>query len=145
MPTYTCWAKRKTITPENRQRIAAALTGIHHEVALAPRYFVQVLFPEVDDDALFLAGCPVTGEHVWIRADIRSGRTVEQKSELLLRATREVAEILALRPDEVWVYLCDIPGHGMTEYAELLPDPGGEDGWFRALPERVQKRIEDLG
>lgn len=144
MPTYTCWSTQGTISAENRQRIATAVTDIHHKVALAPRYFVQVLFPEVDGGGLFLAGRPAPEGHVWIRADIRSGRTVEQKSELLSRITGEVAEILGLRPDDVWVYLCDIPGHGMTEYGELLPEPGGEGEWFRALPERVRRRIEDL-
>lgn len=145
MPTYTCWSKRNTITAENRQRIATALTDLHHEVTGAPRYLVQVLFPEVDDTAVFLAGRPVSHGHVWIRADIRSGRTTGQKEELLLRMVREVADILGLQPDDVWAYLCDIPGHAMTEYGALLPEPGGEDGWLSVLPERVRKRVEGLG
>ena len=87
MPTYTCWSEAGLVGLEQRQAIATALTEIHHEVAIAPRYFVQVLFAELTPNSLFLAGEPAPRGHVWIRADIRAGRTDEQKRGLLASIT----------------------------------------------------------
>lgn len=145
MPTYACWSETGLISPDARERIAAALTEAHHEIARAPRYFVQVLFPELAPGSLFLAGRPATGGHVWIRVDLRSGRTVEQKRDLLGRITREVGEILGIPPESVWVYLSDIPGSSVAEYGRPLPDPGGEEEWFAGLPPELQERLTRLG
>lgn len=145
MPTYACWSETGVIPPDARGRIATALTEAHHEVALAPRYFVQVLFPELPPGSLFLAGQPATSGHVWIRADMRSGRTVEQKRELLARITREVGAILGIAPESVWVYLSDIPGASVAEYGRPLPDPGGEEEWFAQLPPELRERLAQLG
>jgi len=47
MPTYTCWSEPGVVAPEAKALIVKALTEIHHEVAVAPRYFVQVVFAEL--------------------------------------------------------------------------------------------------
>jgi phenylpyruvate tautomerase PptA (4-oxalocrotonate tautomerase family) len=126
---------------ETRQTIATALMEIHHEVALAPRYFVQVLFVELAPGSLFLAGEPAPAGHVWIRADIRAGRTPEQKSELLARITAEIGRILDISPVQVWTYICDIPGPNIAEYGRPLPNPGEEEAWFAALPPDLQEHL----
>ncbi|KQS60785.1 4-oxalocrotonate tautomerase [Geodermatophilus sp. Leaf369] len=144
MPTYTCWSESGLVGPEQKQAVATALTEIHHEVAVAPRYFVQVIFTELVPGSVFLAGQPATRGHVWIRADIRAGRTVEQKRALLERITVEVGAILGLPPEEVWVYVCDIPGSSIAEHGRVLPEPGGEDAWFDALPPDLQERLAAL-
>jgi phenylpyruvate tautomerase PptA (4-oxalocrotonate tautomerase family) len=137
MPTYSCWATAGTIPVEARKRVADALTEIHHDVAVAPRYFVQVVFID-------LAGQQADAAHVWIRADIRAGRTDEQKRELLRRITTEVGDIVDVSPEEVWVYINDIPGANIAEYGRPLPDPGDEDRWFAALPQELQQRLDPL-
>ena len=73
MPTYTCWATADTIGAGARPRIVDALTEIHHEVAVAPRYFVQVVFNDLAPGSIYIAGEPADTGHVWIRADIRAG------------------------------------------------------------------------
>jgi phenylpyruvate tautomerase PptA (4-oxalocrotonate tautomerase family) len=83
MPTYTCWATADTIGAGDRPKIVEALTEIHHEVAVAPRYFVQVVFNDLAPGSIYIAGQPADTGHVWIRADIRAGRTDEQKKTLL--------------------------------------------------------------
>jgi phenylpyruvate tautomerase PptA (4-oxalocrotonate tautomerase family) len=144
MPTYTCWSETGVVPPETRAKIATALTEIHHEVAAAPRYFVQVLFVGLAPDSLFLAGQAASDGHVWIRADIRAGRTEETKGKLLRRITTEVGAILGLAPEQVWVYICDIPGPNIAEYGRVLPDPGQEDAWFGELPQDLQERLAKL-
>ena len=144
MPTYTCWSEAGVIALELRSKIAAALTEIHHEVADAPRYLVQVLFADVPAGSQFLAGQPVPDGYVWIRADIRAGRTEELKRQLLLRIMGEVSEILDLAPEQVRIYICEIPGPNIAEYGQVMPHPGQEEAWFAGLPKELQERLAKL-
>lgn len=141
MPTYTCWSQQSKLSATAKRRIAEAITDAHHELAKAPRYLVQVLFTEVEPASHFIGGRVAPDNQVWIRADIRSGRTHKQKEDLLLRLTQEVALILGLPREEVWVYINEIPGSNMTEYGHLLMEPGQEDAWFAALPEGLKERL----
>ena len=141
MPTYTLASRRGFIDQEHRRAIAALLTDLHAEIARAPRYLVQVIFHDLEPGALFLAGAEAPQGHVWVRADIRSGRSEAQKTALLQQVTAKVADLLELSPENVWVYLNEIPGAHMTEYGSLLPEPGREEEWFSALPEEVRARL----
>lgn len=144
MPTYTCWSQPGVVTTEARSQIAAALTDIHYDAAAGPRYFVQVIFTHLNPDSLFLAGRPATMGHVWIRADIRSGRTQEEKTELLRQIVAEVSAITGVIPEHVWVYINDVPGPNIAEYGRPLPNPGEEDQWFEQLPDQLQEQLKEL-
>jgi phenylpyruvate tautomerase PptA (4-oxalocrotonate tautomerase family) len=144
MPTYTVWAEPGVVPTEARARIATTLTELHHDIAIAPRYFVQVIFTELTSGAVYIAGQEANRRHVWIRADIRAGRTDDQKRKLLDRITDEVGQILGLPREEVWVYICDIPGANIAEYGRALPDPGQEEAWFAGLPENLQRALDPL-
>ena len=171
MPTYTVWSATGLIAPAARAQIAqtargqraaatltAQITEIHHDVARAPRYFVQVVYTELQPDSHFVAGQPASPKHVWVRVDLRSGRTADQKRRLLERLTTEVGAIVGADAEEVWmrlgrakcvlttrqVYLNDIDGPNIAEYGRPLPAPGQEDAWFAALPETLRKRLEPL-
>ncbi|MDR7329851.1 tautomerase family protein [Corynebacterium guangdongense] len=142
MPTYTVASRRGLIDQEHRRDVATLLTDLHAEIARAPRYLVQVIFHELEPGALFLAGTEAPEGHVWVRADIRSGRSGARKTALLEQVTAKVAELLGLPPTNVWVYLNEIPGAHMTEYGSPLPEPGREEDWFSALPEEVRARLD---
>lgn len=144
MPTYTCWASTGTIAVKDRKRVVDAITEIHHEVGVAPRYFVQIVFNDLTPGSIYIAGQQADASHVWIRADIRAGRTDEQKRNLLARITTEVGEVLDVPAEDVWVYINDIPGANIAEYGRPLPDPGHEAEWFAALPAEVRQRLEPL-
>jgi len=47
MPTYVCTAREGQLSPDQKSRIAAAVTRIHSEVTGAPKFFAQVIFEEV--------------------------------------------------------------------------------------------------
>lgn len=144
MPTYAVTSRIGLINQDKRAAVAELLTTLHHEIAIAPRYLVQVIFHDVAPGALFLAGQPAPEGHVWIHADIRSGRTRQQKTELLEQITAQVAALLGLEPEHVWVYVNEIPGGHMTEYGQLLPEPGREGEWFAALPPHVREELSAL-
>ena len=144
MPSYVCWARAGLLSPVQRQRIAKSITEIHHEVALAPRYFVQVVFNELKPQSHFVAGTEAEPNHIWIRADIRSGRTQEQKSRLMTCIVDDVCAITGAARESVWVYISDIPGTSVVEFGHILPQPGEEDAWFAKLPHDLQKRLRSI-
>lgn len=145
MPTYQVFSRTGDLTGEQRASVARLLTTLHHEIAEAPRYLVQVIVHDVASDGFYLGGVALEQRHVWIHADIRSGRSPEQRRQLIIQATTQVADLVGLTPEHVWVYLNEIPGKHMTEYGEQLPEPGGEEQWFRSLPQTVQDQLSELG
>src|SRR5260221_6243122 len=105
MPTYVCSAATGRLTPVQKTEIVRSITAIHHEETGAPRYLVQVIFHDVAPGNHYVAGRPAPADQIWIRGDIRSGRTEEQKSRMLSRILQEVSRIGEIAKEKVWVYL----------------------------------------
>ncbi|XYD12123.1 tautomerase family protein (plasmid) [Methylobacterium sp. NMS12] len=140
MPTYVV-STAKDITPEQCARIAESITVIHSVEATAPRYFVQVIFNKVEPGSIFIGGKAASPNHVWVRADIRAGRTREQKARMLRRIMQETSDILAVTDQDVWVYISDIPAHGVLEFGNVLPEPGEEEKWLASLPSDLREKL----
>jgi len=82
---------------------------------------------------MFIGGEAASADHMWVRADIRSGRTKEQKEKILTRILREVSEILDILEQNVWVSVSDIQASGVLEFGHILPEPGNEEQWLASL------------
>jgi phenylpyruvate tautomerase PptA (4-oxalocrotonate tautomerase family) len=126
MPTYA-FTTMKRLSPEQRGKLVESVTTIHQVEAKAPRYFVQVVFYTVEPGSMFIGGEVALDDHVWVRADIRAGRTREQKAAILHRIMRETGEILGTSPESVWVYVSDIPAERVAREADrgVLSDASG--------------------
>ena len=144
MPTYVCTGAAGRLNATQRSDIAKAITSIHSEEGVAPRYFVQVLFNEVGPDSHFIGGQPAPPGLIWVRADIRSGRTDAQKKAIMERVAAEVSASAKISREDVWVYISDIPATGVLEFGQVLPPPGQEQAWFDSMPETLQKRLKAL-
>jgi phenylpyruvate tautomerase PptA (4-oxalocrotonate tautomerase family) len=144
MPTYACSAAAGRLTPTQKLEIVQSITAIHHEETGAPRYFVQVIFYDIAYANHFIAGQLAPAGQMWIRGDIRDGRSEEQKSRMLSRILQEVSRIGEIAEEEVWVYLSDIPAHNIAEYGRVLPAPGAENAWFATLPAALRERLGPL-
>lgn len=140
MPTYA-FTTMKHLSPEQRGKLVESVTAIHQVEAAAPRYFVQVVFNVVEPGSMFIGGEAAPEDHVWVRADIRAGRTREQKAAILHRIMREASEILGVAPESVWVYIADIPAEGVAEFGNVLPQPGGEEAWLASLPSELREKL----
>jgi phenylpyruvate tautomerase PptA (4-oxalocrotonate tautomerase family) len=140
MPTYA-FTTAKDLTPEQRAQLVESVTTIHAVEATAPRYFVQVVFHRVEPGSMFIGGEPASPDHVWVRADIRSGRTDAQKAQMLRRIMRETSGILGISDQDVWVYISDIPAQGVLEFGNVLPQPGGEAQWLTSLPVALREKL----
>lgn len=144
MPTYVCSAPRQLLSPQQKTAIAQSITEAHHQATGAPTYFVQVIFEEREPGSLFLGGEP-QADHLWIRADIRAGRSQEQRGALLENILRQVARIAAIDQSRIWIYLCNLQPGDMVEYGHVLPMPGQEQHWFNDLPASLQQHLLALG
>jgi phenylpyruvate tautomerase PptA (4-oxalocrotonate tautomerase family) len=144
MPTYACSTAAGRLTPRQKLEIVKSITAIHHEETDAPRYLVQVIFYDIAPGNHYIAGQLAPAGQIWIRGDIRAGRTEEQKSRMLSRILRDVSRTSEIAEEEVWVYLSDIPAHNIAEYGRVLPAPGGENAWFATLPAALRQRLAPL-
>ncbi len=144
MPTYACSVSAGSLTPQQKSQIAAGITRIHTEATGAPAYFVQVVIEERTTSELFLGGVPAV-QHIWIRGDIRAGRTKAQREQLMLAIMKAVSTIAAIDPNSVWINLCNLEPTDMVEYGHVLPEPGQEQEWFDRLPQLLQTYLIGLG
>ncbi len=145
MPTYVCTARDGALTQEQKARIAAEITRVHNEVTGAPRFFVQVLFNDLKVGNQFIGGAQPPSNQVWIRGDIRAGRSEQDKGRLLLGLLRSFSRISGVPEADVWVYLTELPAKNMAEFGQVLPAPGAEEAWMAALPQAEQDRLRKLG
>lgn len=144
MPTYVCSLAAGSVDDRQKAAIAEAITKIHNEETGAPRFFVQVVIEEKMPTDRFLGGSPAS-EQIWIRGDIRAGRTEMQRNSMMLRIMREVAQITGAKEEGIWVYLCNLAPTDMVEYGHVLPQPGEEAGWYDRLPKPLQEYLTNLG
>jgi len=143
MPTYVCVVKTGLLDNQQKQRIASAITRLHSETTGAPTWLVQVVIDENKQRQRYLGG--QRAEHqIWIRADIRAGRTKEQRQRLMLGIVQAVSEISGVEESAIWVYLCNLAPDDMVEYGQVLPVPGQEQQWFEALPPELQQYLTSI-
>ena len=143
MPTYVCLVKAGLLDDEQKQRIASAITRLHSETTGAPTWLVQVVIDENEQRQRYLNGQPADHQ-IWIRGDIRAGRTSEQRQRLMLGIVEAVSEISEVEKSAIWVYLCNLAPDDMVEYGHVLPPPGKEQEWFEALPPGLQQYLMSI-
>jgi len=105
MPTCVCVVKAGLLNDEKKQRIASAITRLHSETTGAPTWLVQVVIDENEHRQRYLNGHPADHQ-IWIRGDIRAGRTTEQRQRLMLGIVQAISEISRVEESAIWVYLC---------------------------------------
>jgi phenylpyruvate tautomerase PptA (4-oxalocrotonate tautomerase family) len=144
MPTYVCSVPPKSLSDGQKDEIAAAIGRRHSEATGAPAFFVQVVIEESDTTRRYLGG-QLSGAHIWIRGDIRAGRSEAVRAALMLAIMKDVSAIAAVPEASIWVYLCNLEPTDMVEFGHVLPRPGEEQAWFEALPPALQAYLNGLG
>lgn len=144
MPTYTVTAPQGRLSEEQKGRIAAAITRIHHDVTGAPTYFAQVPFDEPPAGNGFVGGAPLAEDQVFVHGQIRGGRTAENKKKLL-QVLEAVAAAAQVPKGDVWVYIVDLLPAQMAEFGRVLAEPGEEAASTAALPAADRERFAKIG
>lgn len=144
MPTYVCSVPSGSFTDDQKAAAAEAISRIHSEETGAPPYFVQVVMEEKKPRERFLGGVLVSNQ-IWIRGDIRAGRTKAQRKKMMLRIMSEISQISGVKNDDIWVYLCNLEPTDMVEYGNVLPNAGEEKMWYDGLPNSLKEYLASLG
>jgi hypothetical protein len=70
---------------------------------------------------------PAPADQIWVRADVRDGRTDELKSQMLRRIMQMLRRIMqdvgkagGAAEETVWVYLSEIPAENVAEHGRVL-------------------------
>jgi len=130
MPIYECLTRTGTLDPDKRQRVADAVTSIHVDETGAPKEFVNVYFPELPEGRVFTAG-EVSAMAV-IRGQIRAGRPMEVRHNIMHRIADAYVEITSADPLHVMVVAMDVPSAWIMEGGQIAPEPTleAEKAWF---------------
>lgn len=144
MPTYVCSVPPKSLSDEQKDQIATTIGRRHSEATGAPSFFVQVVIEESDTTRRYIGG-ELSGVHIWIRGDIRAGRSEAVRSALMLAIMKDVSAISTVPEASIWVYLRNLEPTDMVEFGHVLPAPGEEQAWFAGLPSALQAYLNNLG
>jgi phenylpyruvate tautomerase PptA (4-oxalocrotonate tautomerase family) len=145
MPAYTCTAPKGRLSPNQKAAVARLITQIHSEVTGAPPYFAQVMFQEIEPGNHFMGGEQLTHDTLFVHGHIRGGRTPENKRALIERLAATLGEAAGLPATGVWIYIAELSARQMAEFGQVLPEPGGEDAWTKALPAEAREFMQRIG
>jgi hypothetical protein len=83
-----------------------------------------------------VGGARVDGGHIWVRADIRSGREPALRSKLAMGLAQDISDITGVQLPAVWVYIANVDAQDIVEYGRVMPNRGGRRRgsrvWIRA-------------
>ena len=144
MPTYSCSSVEGFLSAMTKHALARVITAAHAEVTGAPTYFAQVQFIDRPEGNIFIGGNALNYDHLFIFGHIREGRTARDRKILIERLGHDVAEVAALEPTAVWVYLHELPAQAMMEFGHILPPAGDEDVWASELPTAEREFIQSI-
>ena len=138
MPTYVCTTSTGRLNKEQKEQIVQKVTRVHsQEGGNVPEWLVQVIFKEVERGNIYI-NKRNADDQVWIRGDIRAGRSDAQKTAMAERMMNECAEAIGIDKSYIWVYICD--ADKTAEFGQVLPEPGQEEAWVARLPKEVRDR-----
>lgn len=150
MPTYNCVTAPGKLTLAQKEEIARVCTDVYHEEFGIARYLIQVIFYEVANENRYIAGKPARPDLIWIRCDVREGRTEKMKTRLLHRVQEGVAETANVPEEAVWFYLDDLPAINIMEWGHRMPPfrpesvPHNDDAWFQELSAPFKESLQKL-
>jgi phenylpyruvate tautomerase PptA (4-oxalocrotonate tautomerase family) len=145
MPTYRVTSANLALTTAQEAAIAAAITRSHHEATGAPAYFAQVIFAGIESGKHYIGGRAYSTPHLFVHGLIRAGRSVDTKAALIKDIAAKVHAIAGIGPEDIWVYVQDIPANQMIEFGRVLPEPGAEDTWRAAMTAKKLQELKAIG
>jgi phenylpyruvate tautomerase PptA (4-oxalocrotonate tautomerase family) len=145
LPTYICTTRENQLTPEQKELIVADITRIHCAATDAPSYFVQVIFETVIAQNYFVGGKPLQHDLIFIYGRIRTGRAMQTKTKMIQDMAEAVGRVARIPKSGVWIYVGELPARHLIEGGHVLPEPGDEDAWFKALPVADREWMQAIG
>ena len=144
MPTYTVKYSNINLSQKQKNSIASEITNTHSKFTGANTFFAQVIFQKNEKNAHYMGGKLIKTKEIFLNGQIRAGRTIKVKKELILSLRKILIKNTKLQRDFIWVYLEDLLPDQMIEYGEVLPKSGQEKKWFNSLSSSLRKRLKKM-
>lgn len=128
MPVYTCTTAQGTLTSEAKASLASEITRIHAAMNHVPSAYVNVVFPELPTDSVFVGGEP--GAPVLISGWVRRGHPEQETTRLAKELSAAASRIARVDERRVMVVFEDSPPTYAVEGGRALPKPGEEKQWL---------------
>src|ERR1700691_2990590 len=107
MPLYTAITEQGFVSDETKARIAQEITRIHTAVMKVPKNFVRVVFLSYPQGSGYAAG--VNAPTAALNCVLRSGHTVEDKTDLLKQLWSMFRELTGIARDQLAISLQEVP------------------------------------
>jgi phenylpyruvate tautomerase PptA (4-oxalocrotonate tautomerase family) len=119
MPLYTAITEQDFVSDETKPRIAEEITRIHSAVMKVPKNFVRVVFLSYPEGSGYAAGrqAPIAA----LNCVLRSGHTVEDKTDLLKQLWAMFQELTGIATDQLAISLQEIPSTNAMEMGQIMP------------------------
>jgi phenylpyruvate tautomerase PptA (4-oxalocrotonate tautomerase family) len=126
MPLWKIYTPPKAFTPEDKKGIAEALTGLYGRVM--PRFYVGVVFQEVEADNFYIGGEPTDRfVRIWVDHIARTFRSDEAKAGFFKRVNQLLAPWIADRGYDWEMHVDETPFDLWTIQGHFPPPEGSED------------------
>jgi phenylpyruvate tautomerase PptA (4-oxalocrotonate tautomerase family) len=127
VPFYSCNVPAGSLSDDQKDDLAKAITRVHAEVTGAPPDLVHVIYNELAPADSYTAGEP--SSDTIITGHIRAGRSDADKQRLL-HDLAGAAAATGLPLDTIAVFIRDVPPKYIIESGEIVPELGDEDAWL---------------
>jgi phenylpyruvate tautomerase PptA (4-oxalocrotonate tautomerase family) len=118
MPLYTAITEHDFVSDETKARIAEEITRIHAAVMKVPKNFVRVIFLSYPKHSGYAAGeeAPAAA----LNCVLRSGHTVEEKTDLLKQLWPLFHELTGIATDQLAISLQEIQSSNAMEMGQIM-------------------------
>jgi phenylpyruvate tautomerase PptA (4-oxalocrotonate tautomerase family) len=120
MPLYTTITEQDFISDDTKAKIAEEITRIHATVMKVPKNFVRVVFLSYPKRSGYAAG--VAASTAALNCVLRSGHTVEDKTDLLKQLWSMFQDLTGIPTDQLAISLQEIPSSTAMEMGQIMPD-----------------------
>jgi phenylpyruvate tautomerase PptA (4-oxalocrotonate tautomerase family) len=120
MPIMICETAQR-LESATRKTLAKSITESVHDVIGSDLNLISVVFHEVGQDQIWLAGQP--SQDVLILCYIRAGRPMALKTQLALRVSAAWHEVVGTPEDAIEVAVIEAPAAQTARGGQRLPEP----------------------
>jgi phenylpyruvate tautomerase PptA (4-oxalocrotonate tautomerase family) len=132
LPFYTCNVPADSLTDDQKEDLARAITRIHAEVTGASPALVHVLYNEAASADLYVGG--EASSDVVISGQIRAGRSDADKQRLLRKLAEAGATVTGRPPETFAVIVRDVPAKFIFDRGDIAPELGEDEAWLANRP-----------
>ena len=124
MPLYTAITQHDFVSDETKAKIAEEITRVHAAVMKVPKNFVRVVFLSYPKHSGYTAG--VEAPTAALNCVLRSGHTVEEKTDLLKQLWSVLQKLTGIATDQLAISIQEIPSSNAMEMGQIMPAVSNE-------------------